>query len=141
MDPEDSQKTWEQYYARIRSRRVAEAQLVYSNMRDAGVTEETVFTLDFRHFTPEKASADTLLAQLSENYQLSLSHDPERNYWYIDGTTRPYGIELTESEFIGWTEFMADVAQSHGCVFSTWQLSNPETGESWSNGNIDVSDA
>ena len=45
---------------------------------------------------------------------------------------------MTEQRYVDWVSFMCDVAQSHGCVFSTWHLTDPSTSDSWSNENIDV---
>ena len=72
--------------------------------------------------------------------QLTITRrDRDDNFWMLDGTTRPEGVDdMTEQRCVDWVSFMCDVAQSHGCVFSTWSLTDPSTLDSWSNENIDV---
>ena len=89
----------------------------------AGGGAETVLALDFVCFGPPQANAEGLRQQLSENCTATIEDGPD-GYRLIKGTTRPYGITLSESDHLNWVDFMCDVAQSHGCVFSTWSLSD-----------------
>ena len=121
---DEPQKTWQEYYAEKRKQRLKEGISLWQSLISAGVTQEAILALDFLHFSSSEDGAIRLAEQLSENYEISLS---ERDgYWYIEGTTRPYGIKLTEQEHMDWVKFMSDVAQSHGCVFSTWSIEAPE---------------
>ena len=138
MAQDDPQATWDDYHKRIRARRVTEAKQMFAAMQANGVTIESILLLDFRHFSSDKADAENLGKQLSENYDIKLTHDTESNYWFADGTTRPDGISLTESQCIDWVTFMADVAKSHGCVFSTWRLTDAKTEASWSNESFEA---
>ena len=138
MTQDDAQATWDDYYGRIRARRTSEAKQLFSAMRENGVTDETVLLLDFRHFSSEKGDADNLGKQLAENYDIRITQDIQSNHWFVDGTTRPDGITLTESQCIDWVTFMADVAQSHGCVFSTWRLTDTRNDRSWSNESFEA---
>lgn len=129
----DPQATWDEYYAEIRNRRSEEAGRLWARMTAEGVSDETVLALDFLHFTSDPKNAEDLGDQLRENYEITISPFDRPDYWKIEGTTRPYGITLNKEEHTGWVEFMCDVAESHGCVFSTWSLSDPKRGQSWSN--------
>ncbi|MEM7316356.1 MAG: hypothetical protein AAF497_24755 [Planctomycetota bacterium] len=132
MTPEDPQATWDDYYKRVRARRDAEAKQLFAAMRENGVTRDSILYLDFRHFSSEKPNADNLAKQLSDNYDIKVTHDDQSHYWYVDGTTRPDAISLTESQCVDWVTFMADVAESHGCVFSTWRLTDTTNNKCWS---------
>ena len=134
----DPQQTWTEYYERIRKRRLAEAPELWAQMTAAGVSADTTLALDFLHFSSDRNNADALRAQLSENYEVSVTKAPDPDYWHISGTTRPYGITLSEQDHLDWVEFMCDVAHSHGCVFSTWALEDPRTKQSWSNEGIET---
>ena len=131
----DPQETWDEYYASIRDRRIGEAENIWTKMTAAGVNDETVLALDFLHFTSDSTNAEELADQLRENYEIKIAASSSPNYWNIEGTTRPHGISLTKQDHVGWVELMCDVAQSHGCVFSTWNLEDPQGGQSWSNDN------
>ena len=132
---ESAQETWERYYANIKERRLSEAVTLWSNMNADGVTDETVLALDFVHFSQDRDGAYGLKKQLSENYECSVS---ERNgTWIISSTTRPHGIDLDGEQHAAWVEFMCDVAQSHGCVFSTWSFESPKLKRKWSTEGID----
>jgi hypothetical protein len=127
----DPQITWDEYYAEIRNRRLSEAQVLWELIANAGISGETIIALDFIHFSSDKENAENLLTQLSENYEIELVQSDDPGYWFINGTTRPYGITLTKEDHRNWVEFMCDVARSHGCVFSTWSIENPKTKEQW----------
>lgn len=128
MEPENPENTWRKYYASKKAQRIAEAAILWEQMRNAGVTGETVLALDFLHFGQSEENATALAKQLSESYQVEVIAVPEPGYWYVKGTTRPYGITLSEEQHSGWVVFMADVAQSYDCVFSTWSLDAPSLG-------------
>ena len=137
MTHDDPQATWDAYHTRIRARRVSEVKRVFDAMREDGVTNDLVLYLDFRHFSSEKPDAENLGKQLSENYDIHVTQDGQSTYWFVDGTSRPDGVSLTESQLVDWVAFMADVARSHGCVFSTWRLTDTANGRSWSNESVD----
>jgi len=124
MPPDDPQEIWEEYYQNKKSQRLEEAYKLCEQLHDAGVTEETVLALDFVHFSKSHENAQLLAEQLSENYTMDVVAR-EDGVWYINGTSRPYGLTLSAEQHISWVEFMADVAQSHACVFSTWSLEVP----------------
>jgi hypothetical protein len=128
----DPQKTWADYYQGLKDRRLAEASSLWAKFRKAGGSHDTVVAVDFIHFSSSKADLESLASQLSENYAVSVVPRPEDGYWELRGTTRPGGIELSEEQHSGWVEFMADVAQSYACVFSTWQLEAPSMGQVFS---------
>lgn len=102
-----------------------EAELLWSQMDEAGVTEEVILALDFSHLSNVREDADSLASQLSENYNVEVVSASQEDYWYIKGTTRPEGICLSMAQHLAWVEFMADVGQSHACVFSNWSLESP----------------
>jgi hypothetical protein len=133
MTPHDPQIIWSEYYQRICARRISESQQLLAAMREDGVTDESILFLDFRHFSSEKASAENLGGQLAENYEIKITHDADTNYWFVDGATRPDGVAISMCKGNEWVSFMADVAQSHGCVFSTWCLTDGQNDRSWSN--------
>jgi len=121
MKEQEAQKTWEEYHERIKSH---------------GITSEHDLVLDFSFFTQDEIGAKGIKTQLSENYEISISKEGE--YWLIKGTTRPYAINLSQEQHIGWVKFMHDVALSYGCIFSTWTIIEPETKQAWSNENIET---
>lgn len=138
--PDDPQQIWDEYHQRIRRRRIREAEIVHARMSDDDVTRSTVLEIDFRHFSRDEDSIRRLAAQLSEHYAISIIRSESNDrYWVLDGTTRPDGIDgFTEQRCVDWVSFMCDVARSHGCVFSTWRLTDPRRSQSWSNEKIDV---
>ena len=49
-----------------------EAELLWSQMDEAGVTEEVILALDFSHLSNVREDADSLASQLSENYNVEV---------------------------------------------------------------------
>jgi hypothetical protein len=134
MSEEQAQKTWDEYHARIKSRRLAEVKIINEQLKNAGITSATDLILDFNFFTPKQSGAEGIKEQLSENYEMTIRQDGE--YWHIDGTTSPYSITLSPEQHIGWVEFMHDVVLSYGCIFSVWTVTDPKTNKTWSNEKI-----
>ncbi len=125
MTGQDPEEIWRAYYQNKKSQRLAEADALWIQMENAGVTEETILALDFVHIGNDKEGIDALKDQLSENYNVAIRRG-DNDYWYLNGTTRPGGINLSQEQHQAWVEFMADVAQSYACVFSSWSLEAPE---------------
>ena len=122
MAVQDPQAIWSDYYERKKQQRADEAASMWKQMEAAGVNSETVLALDFVHFGTSLEKVQALANQLSENYSMSVVAEQEPGYWSAKGTTRPYGIELSQEQHLSWVDFMCDVAHSYGCVFSTWSL-------------------
>ena len=136
---DDAQQTWTDYYARIRRRRIAEAQILHSQMAADGVSDDTVLALDFLHFGPVEQDVRDLAEQLSENYAMTVSPREDGEYWNASGTTRPEGVDgMNLQRCVDWVTFMCDVANSYGCVFSTWRLTDPVRDHFWTNETIEV---
>lgn len=135
--PDDPQKTWDDYYDRIKRRRLAAAVMLWAEIEAAGADEETVFALDFVHFGSNRDDLNDLERQLSEHYATEISSRSEANYWDLRGTTRPEGICLTKDQHAAWVEFMVDVAQSFACVFSEWTLEAPALGRTFQSAALD----
>jgi hypothetical protein len=127
----DPQQIWDDYYDRIKRRRLAEAALLWDQVVDAGADDDTVFALDFAHFGNHRDGVDNLAQQLSENYATEVTARREQDYWDVKGTTRPEGINLTQDQHTAWVEFMAEVARSYGCVFAEWTLEAPALGRTF----------
>lgn len=125
MIEQDPQKVWAEYYQRKKAARKAEAAILWSQMENAGVDEDTVLALDFVHFGNDEDHIRDLSSQLSENYTITVELTNSGGYSLIKGTTRPEGITLSQEQHLAWVEFMSDVAQSYACVFSTWSLEAP----------------
>jgi hypothetical protein len=125
MRDEESKEIWSAYHQRKKTQRIEEAVALWDKMLSAGVTEETVLALDFLFFGASRPDVEALTKQLSENYGMEILPAKEAGYWYAKGTTRPQGVTLTRDQYLGWVEFMSDVAQSYACVFSTWSLESP----------------
>ena len=117
-----------------------EAIKLWDQMRDSDVNDETVLAIDFLHFGTNQENKNNLAKQLSENYEMEVVPSDEEGYWYAKGTTRPYGITLNKEQHIGWVEFMADVAQSYACVFSTWSIEAPSLGVCFDSESIESED-
>ena len=133
------QQIWTDYYAGLRRRRIAEAQILHSRMAADGVTDDTILALDFMHFGSVEEDVRRLAKQLSENYSMTVTRGGDADYWNADGTTRPDGIVgMNPQRCADWVKFMCDVANSYGCVFSTWTLTDPLRQLSWTNETIDV---
>jgi hypothetical protein len=135
---DDPQKTWDDYYDRIKRRRIVEAGLLWAEIEAAGGTADTVFILDFTHFGSVRDDAADLARQLSEHYDIKVVARNEPGYWEITGTTRPDAICLTKSQHLAWVEFMVDVAHSYACVFSDWKLEAPALGRTFQNAHLDA---
>ena len=133
---DDPQKIWDDYYDRIKRRRLTAAALLWDEIEAAGADEETIFALDFTHFGNNRDDVDSLARQLSENYATEFSARGEQNYWDVRGTTRPEGICLTKDQHTAWVEFMIDVARSYECVFSEWTLEAPALGRKFQSGDL-----
>ncbi|OUC16444.1 MAG: hypothetical protein B0A82_01600 [Alkalinema sp. CACIAM 70d] len=134
---DDSQKTWADFYLKKKDQRLSEAALMWKELHKVGVTNETVLALDFLHFGSSQEGIESLAKQLSENYEIKVVPGNEPGYWFAQGTTRPYGITLDEEQHLNWVSFMADVAQSHGCVFSSWALEAPSIGVKFNSEDIE----
>lgn len=139
MEYEDAQRTWQKYYQRKKVERVEEATVIWERVRQIDGVESVDFTLDFLMFGASKETVDPLATQLSESYAVDVSQDSASAYWFVRATTKPYAIKLIDGQLIAWAEFIADVAQSHGCVFSTWKLEAPALSLSLSNEDIESS--
>jgi hypothetical protein len=135
--PDIPQKTWDDYYDRIKRRRLAAAAALWGEIEASGASEVTIFALDFAHFGNNRDDVDNLARQLSENYAMEVSARSEPNYWDVRGTTRPEGICLTEDQHTAWVEFMVDVARSYACVFSEWKLEAPALGRTFESAHLD----
>ncbi|WP_185233774.1 hypothetical protein [Teredinibacter franksiae] len=136
MSDQDAQKTWDEYHERIKSRRLAEAKVINLELVKNDITSETDLVLDFSFFTQDEAGANGIKKQLSENYEMIISKKDE--YWHINGTSRPYAVNLNAEQHLGWVEFMHDVALSYGCIFSTWSITEPKGKLVWSNESIET---
>ncbi len=131
MTDNNAQAIWDEYYKRIRRRRISEAEQLIRSTRDDGVCDESEVFLDFIHFSSVEADLVMLKQQLAENYEVSISRDEPSGHWMLAGTTRPVSLTISGDQLIEWIEFMADVAQSYACVFSTWVLTEASTGKQW----------
>jgi hypothetical protein len=136
MNEQEAQKTWDEYHERIKNRRLAQAKVINLELEKNAITSETDVILDFGFFTQDESGAKGIQKQLSENYEVSTIKDGE--YWHIKGTSRPYAVNLTAEQHLGWVEFMHDVALSYGCIFSTWSITEPKEKLVWSNENIET---
>lgn len=132
----DAQEVCDDYYATIRERRRNEAVQLWQVMAQHGVTSDTFITFDFRHFSADEAGIRSMAIQLAENYEVSVRLNDDRDgYWLLDGTTRPEGVDGMDADrLMAWTDFMCDVGQSYGCVFSTWRLT--DASQSWSSEDL-----
>ncbi|MCM8538703.1 MAG: hypothetical protein NE328_00355 [Lentisphaeraceae bacterium] len=128
-EPEES---WEDYYAHIIARRKEEASALWGKMEDDGVSQETFLALDFVHFSKNKDDLNAMAKQLSKNYEITIALGKDK-YWFLRGTTRPYGIKLTKDSFLSWIDFMCKISQSYASVFSTWAAEAPALKKKWSN--------
>lgn len=131
MNDDDAKSVWRDYYIRVRNRRIDEAEQLINASRRDGITDESQMFLGFRHFSSVEDDIEQLKQQLSESYDVAVSKGKSKDYWYLDGTTRPVQMSFERDQLIGWVEFMADVAQSYACVFSNWVLIHASTGKQW----------
>ena len=104
-----------------------------------GVTDNTILAIDFTHFGNVEDDIRRLANQLSENYAMTVAAASRSEYWHAVGTTRPDGIDgMNAQRCSDWVTFMCDVANSYGCVFSVWTLTDMMRQLSWTNDTIDV---
>ncbi|MEM9534319.1 MAG: hypothetical protein AAGA40_01485 [Cyanobacteria bacterium P01_E01_bin.45] len=120
----DPQRTWDDYYLRKREQRLSEAVMLWQQLEDGGFAQDTIMALDFCCFGRDRPNAEHLADQLEENYQITVTSQ-DNGYWLVAGTTRPYGVTMGQDEHADWVRFMCDVAQSYGCVFSSWSIEVP----------------
>ena len=136
---DEAQQIWTDYYARIRRRRVAEAEFLNSQMLADGVTNDTILAIDFKHFGTVESDIRRLAEQLSENYSMTVSVSDDGKTWVANGTTRPYGVDgMLGDQLQGWVEFMCDVSNSCACVLSTWKTTDTGRKLEWSNEDLDL---
>lgn len=135
---EDPQEIWNDYFDRIKRRRLAEAAFLWDELEAAGANEDTVLALDFAHFGNNREDADGLAKQLSENYAMEVKTGTQQGYWAIEGTTRPEGVCLTRDQHTAWVEFMVEVARSYACVFNQWTLEVPALGRTFQSAHLDI---
>ncbi|MEL7500567.1 MAG: hypothetical protein AAFN77_23445 [Planctomycetota bacterium] len=136
---DDAQQIWTDYYARIRRRRIAEAELIGSQLVADGVTADTVLALDFKHFGTVESNVRGLADQLSENYSMTVLLSDDGETWFANGTTRPYGVDgMVGDQLQDWAAFMCDVANSYACVFSTWKLVDTKRKTEWATDDLDI---
>ena len=136
---DNAQQVWNDYYARIRRRRIAEAEFITSKLGADGVTADTVLALDFKHFGTVEADVRRLSDQLSENYSMTVLQSDDGKSWFANGTTRPYGVDgMVGDQLRDWAAFMCDVANSYACVFSTWKLVDPQRKVEWATDDLDI---
>ncbi|QEG22274.1 hypothetical protein [Mariniblastus fucicola] len=136
---DEPQQIWADYYARIRRRRIAEAEFINSKMWTDGVTNDTVLAIDFKHFGNVESDIRLLANQLSENYSMTICLSDDEKTWIAEGTTRPYGVDgMLGDQLKNWAEFMCDVSNSYACVFSAWKLTDTGRKIAWSPDNLDI---
>lgn len=131
MKTDNAQQVWTDYYQRKKVQRLEEADALWERMRLAGVRADTDLVVDFLMFGTSREAVEALASQLSENYQVEVSEDARPGYWLANATTRLYAIALADGQLNAWVNFVADVAQSHACVFSTWKMEAPALGQSF----------
>ncbi|MBI1249808.1 hypothetical protein GC197_18435 [bacterium] len=136
---DDAKQIWTDYYARIRRRRIAEAEFIASQLVADGVTADTVLALDFKHFGTVESDVRRLSDQLSENYSMTVLLSDDGETWFANGTTRPYGVDgMVGDQLRDWAAFMCDVSNSYACVFSTWKLVDPQRKMEWATDDLDI---
>lgn len=127
--PEDN---WDDYYSPIIQLRREEAFALWGKMEEDGVTSETFLGLDFVLFSKNKKDLEDLSVHLVKNYQIKIEQG-KNDYWFLKGTTKPYGIKLSRESFLKWIDFMCQLSQSHACVFSIWSAEAPSLKKEWTN--------
>ena len=136
---DDAQQIWPDYYARIRRRRIVEADLISSQMEADGVSADSILALDFKHFGTVENDVRRLSDQLSENYTAEVRLSDDGETWIAEATSRPYGIDgMIGSQLQQWVEFMCDVARSYACVFSSWKLVDTKRKIEWATDSLDI---
>lgn len=136
---DDAQQIWTDYYARIRRRRIAEAEFIASQLVVDGVTADTVLALEFKHFGTAESDVRRLSDQLSENYSITVLRSDDGKTWFTNGTTRPYGVDgMVGDQLRDWAAFMCDVANSYACVFLTWKLVDTQREMEWATDDLDI---
>lgn len=128
----EEKESWEDYYSRIIKLRKDEAAALWGKMEEDGVDSDTFLGLDFIHFSQNKKDLEDLAVHLTKNYQVTIDKGDE-NYWFLKGTTKPYGIKLSKDSFLSWIDFMCQLTQSHACVFSIWSAEAPSLKKMWTN--------
>ena len=125
MIAHDPRQTRNAYHGQVKARRLEQAATLWTQMRAAGVRENTFLVLDFTHEASTLRDADALAGQLGESYHVDIFPASENGRWQVIGTTRPEGVFFSGEQLEAWAAIMSDVAQSHDCVFSSWSLEAP----------------
>jgi hypothetical protein len=110
-----NEQVWRDYAERKLNERLAESEHVWARLATAGANEETVLAVDFVAFGPTSAHAEALRDRLAGHYAITLEPGPD-GYVLVKGTTRPYGITLTEPLHRDWVRFMCEASPSLGVV-------------------------
>jgi len=126
------------YRQRISDRRNAEATALWKLMEKDGFTSASIAALDFLFFSDSKADAEALAKVLSISYTTGVVAADRPGYWYIKGTTRPYGSQVSREQWMSWVKYMVTVGFENNSVFSTWSAYEPKTKKTWSSESIEV---
>jgi regulator of RNase E activity RraB len=96
-----------------------------TQLREYGVTEESLLKLEYFFYTDTKNKAESLSDTLKNkgySTEFGLSAGDEKQY-LITGWTSP--IQMKEPIVVAWTKEMCEMGFKHDCDFDGWGT-NPE---------------
>ena len=115
-------------YARNRENQLAMTPQTLSQLRDRGVTEETLLKLEYFFYTNDTNKASALARELEESgydggYDTSASNKKE---FVITGWTKK--MKMDEHTVVEWVFSMCEIGKRHDCEFDGWGT-NPQQNE------------
>ncbi|MFY9253351.1 MAG: DUF5076 domain-containing protein [Fuerstiella sp.] len=137
---EEAKEMWRAHFARVRQRRLHEAETIIRLSQAAGVTEDSLIVLRYCCVTTNADDAQSLSRKLSEDDEVTIQKTATPNEgWNVIGATEDEGFCITFDELTEWVKYIADVASAFGCSFASWEFHDAETGMTWKSSDVDTS--
>lgn len=131
MDQTEAENKWEEYYGKIKERRISAGRRMVRATRRFGLDDDSDVVLSFRCFGVKEDDARGLCKQLAEDCEVAVHFDSESEVWVVSGHSDSDGVALEESELEEWVEFMCAVCRSYRFAFSEWTLRCVTSGRIW----------
>lgn len=140
VSADEAKQMWQTHFARVRQRRLHEAETIIRLSHAAGVTEDTLIILRYCCVTTNADNAQALGKKLSEDDEVKIQRTTTPiDGWNVIGATEDEGFYITSDELIEWIKYIADVASAFGCSFASWEFHEVVTGKTWKSSDVDTS--
>jgi hypothetical protein len=109
-------------YRTILAKQLALNEVAWRTLQSHGVTEETQLRLDFLYVAPDRRSAQSLQAVLTDqtdyDVQVESSGSLLTKRWSVVGTTRPTTVSAAILD--QWVDWMVTAGLHQNCEFDGW---------------------